>query len=31
LFTPKQVAQKIYKLDHSGELKNGRILDVRNV
>jgi len=31
LFTPKQVAEKIYKLDSSGELKNGRILDVRNV
>lgn len=31
LFTPKQVAKKIYKLDQSGELKNGRILDVRNV
>lgn len=31
LFTPKQVAKKIYKLDISGELKNGRILDVRNI
>ena len=31
LFTPKQVAKKIYKLDTSGELKNGRILDVRNI
>jgi benzil reductase ((S)-benzoin forming) len=31
LFTPKQVAQKIYQLESSGELKNGRILDVRNV
>jgi len=31
LFTPKQVAKKIYKLDQSGELKNGRILDVRNI
>jgi len=31
LFTPKQVAEKIYQLDSSGELKNGRILDVRNV
>lgn len=31
LFTPKQVAQKIYNLDISGELKNGQILDVRNV
>jgi benzil reductase ((S)-benzoin forming) len=30
LFTPKQVAEKIYKLDNSGQLKNGRILDVRN-
>ena len=31
LFTPKQVAEKIYRLDQSGELKNGRILDIRNV
>lgn len=31
LFTPKQVAQKIYNLDITGELKNGRILDVRKV
>ncbi len=31
LFTPHQVAQKIYLLDISGELKNGRILDVRNI
>ena len=31
LFTPQQVAYKIYKLDISGELKNGRILDVRNI
>jgi benzil reductase ((S)-benzoin forming) len=31
LFSPKQVAEKIYHLDISGELKNGRILDVRNV
>ena len=31
LFTPKQVAQKIYNLDMDGELKNGRILDVRNI
>ena len=30
LFTPKQVAKKIYHLDITGELKNGRILDVRN-
>ena len=28
----KQVnAEKIYYLDESGELKNGRILDVRNI
>ena len=31
LYTPKQVAEKIYYLDESGELKNGRILDVRNI
>ena len=31
LFTTKQVAEKIYRLDSSGEFKNGRILDVRNV
>ena len=31
LFSPKQVAKKIYQLDVDGELKNGRILDVRNV
>ncbi|REE82014.1 benzil reductase ((S)-benzoin forming) [Lutibacter oceani] len=31
LFTPKQVAEKIYKLDIKGKLKNGRILDIRNV
>ena len=31
LFTPKQVAEKIYHLDSSGVLKNGRILDVRNI
>ena len=31
LYTPKQVAEKIYNLDISGELKNGRILDVRNI
>ncbi len=31
LFTPKHVAEKIYQLDISGELKNGRILDVRNI
>ena len=30
LFTPKEVAKKIYHLDVTGELKNGRILDVRN-
>ena len=30
LVSPKQVAQKIYHLDVEGELKNGRILDVRN-
>lgn len=30
LFTPKDVAWKIYHLDISGELKNGRILDIRN-
>ncbi|UMB54876.1 SDR family NAD(P)-dependent oxidoreductase [Lutibacter sp. A64] len=30
LFTPKQVAKKIYQLEISGKLKNGRILDVRN-
>jgi benzil reductase ((S)-benzoin forming) len=31
LSTPKQVAEKIYALDISGELKNGRILDIRNI
>jgi len=31
LFTPQQVAKKIFQLDRSGELKSGRILDVRNV
>lgn len=31
LSTPKQVAEQIYQLDVAGELKNGRILDVRNV
>ncbi|NLP56611.1 SDR family NAD(P)-dependent oxidoreductase [Lutibacter sp. B1] len=31
LYTPKQVAEKIYHLDVTGELKNGRILDVRNI
>lgn len=31
LSTPQQVAEKIYHLDISGELKNGRILDVRNI
>lgn len=30
LYTPKQVAEKIYKLEIKGKLKNGRILDVRN-
>ncbi|RXP57614.1 (S)-benzoin forming benzil reductase [Lutibacter sp. HS1-25] len=30
LTSPKQVAEKIYHLDESGELKNGVILDVRN-
>jgi benzil reductase ((S)-benzoin forming) len=30
LLSPKQVAEKIYHLDTIGELKNGRILDVRN-
>ena len=31
LFSPEQVAKKIYDLDVEGELKSGRILDVRNV
>ena len=31
LSTPKQVAKIIYQLDISKELKNGRILDVRNI
>tara|TARA_R110001583_G_scaffold62216_2_gene183246 strand:+ start:4774 stop:5505 length:732 start_codon:yes stop_codon:yes gene_type:complete len=31
LFSPKQVAEKIYKLDDKGKLKNGKILDVRNL
>lgn len=31
LVTPKEVAEKIYHLDISGELKNGQILDIRNV
>ncbi len=31
LLSPEQVAKKIYHLDVDGELKNGRILDVRNV
>ena len=31
LFTPKQVAEKIFQLDQAGELKSGRILDVRTV
>lgn len=30
LSTPKQVAEKIYKLEDKGKLKNGIILDVRN-
>lgn len=30
LSTPKQVAEQIYQLDVSGELKNGKIIDVRN-
>lgn len=30
LFSPKQVAEKIYSLEVEGKLKNGRILDVRN-
>ncbi|WP_111709225.1 SDR family NAD(P)-dependent oxidoreductase [Lutibacter citreus] len=31
LFTPKQVAEKIYRLQTKGKLKNGKILDIRNV
>ncbi|MFA5298961.1 MAG: SDR family NAD(P)-dependent oxidoreductase [Lutibacter sp.] len=31
LFSPEQVAKKVYQLDIGGELKNGRILDIRNV
>lgn len=31
LATPKQVAEQIYQLDITGKLKNGKILDVRNV
>ena len=31
LFTPKHVAENIYKLDSSGELKNGQVLDVRDL
>lgn len=31
LFTPKQVAEKIYQLDSKGKLKNGKIIDIRNV
>ncbi len=31
LFSPEQVAEKIYYLDADGELKSGQILDVRNV
>lgn len=30
LFTPKQVAKKIYKLDKAKIFKNGQIIDVRN-
>ena len=30
LKTPEQVAIKIYQLDHSGELRNGKIVDIRN-
>jgi benzil reductase ((S)-benzoin forming) len=30
LYTPEQVAEKIYHLDITGQLKNGTILDVRN-
>ena len=30
LTTPKQVAEKIYNLDVTKKLKNGRIVDVRN-
>jgi benzil reductase ((S)-benzoin forming) len=30
LATPKEVAKKIFNLDELGELKNGRIIDVRN-
>ncbi len=30
LFTPQQVAQKIYYLDTTGKLKNGKIIDIRN-
>lgn len=31
LSTPEQVAEKIYYLDVTGEFKNGRILDIRNI
>lgn len=31
LFSPEQVAKKIYQLDIEGELKSGQILDVRNI
>ncbi len=31
LLSPKDVANKIYDLDVTGELKNGQILDIRNV
>lgn len=31
LLSPKEVANKIYHLDVTGELKNGQILDIRNI
>ncbi len=31
LYSPEQVAEKIYRLDMTGELMNGRILDIRNI
>ena len=31
LFSPEQVAEKVYHLDIKGALKNGHILDIRNV
>ncbi|MBP8793428.1 MAG: SDR family NAD(P)-dependent oxidoreductase [Lutibacter sp.] len=31
LHSPKQVAEKIYYLDATGKLKNGKIIDIRNV